>query len=146
MFKLDGYLTGCLRLDPGFRDVDCSTSYELLKDHTPEIASEKEGYSKEFAKRVIDVVGAIEKVLSSPMNLSGAALSDAKTEHAKLAIDFPEKKGSALFQSLAVLLAEAGKIPSLHSSDQDSPLGSYTIGNINEGIRAIKAALGVALP
>jgi hypothetical protein len=146
VFKLDGYLTGCLRLDPGFRDVDCSTNFDLLKDHTPEVAAEKQGYSKEFAKRVVDVVGAIEKVLSSPTNMAGAALSDAKTEYAKLTIDFPEKKESALFKSLAVLVAEAGKIPSLQSSDYDSPLGSYTIGNIGDGIRAIKAALSVAVP
>lgn len=122
---------------------EISYNFKLSRDIAFQIQQEVGSYSPEYIKRVLDVVGKCDRVISSPRMLAGSAASEARVELQKIRIDFQKYKGNATDRAMARLVDYAEALTGVPSQSYNSQYEMTLALDIQSLVKQIRAGLGV---
>jgi len=105
------------------------------------IAEELPKYSRDYVKRVVEILGTCQKGLESPRFLIGTVHAEASAQFDRLELDFPDQRSSGAHNGLYSLVHDVGMLSALDSDDFNSYAGRNIGYRMSSDISAMRAAL-----
>jgi hypothetical protein len=105
------------------------------------IAKELPGYSRDYVKRVVEILGTCQKALESPRFLIGTVHAEAATRFDTLLLDFPEQRSSGARHGLDLLVHSLGMLSALDADSFSGSAGRNIGYRMSNDISAMRAAL-----
>lgn len=109
------------------------------------LESQEKGYSKEFKKRVVEVIGACEKAINSPRMLSASVYADANSLLVQLKIDFPETRSYIIVRALDMCVFKLELTVSTGPSLEGTPYERELVKDVKNYIWKIRTPLKIVM-